>query len=374
MRYFWGLDLIRFISAVMVVLFHFGGFGGVRPAWPVAPEVAPMGWLQPYSWMGWIGVQIFFVLSGFVIAASARNAGWSEFLVKRGIRLLPALWIAASLSLVARLLWGEAPADLIPAFLKTLVLSPKGPYIDGVVWTLVVETAFYCGVALVILLAPKLGGNEKALNSFALLIGAFSSAFTLLYWLATGWLSAHGANEIKGVLDSFLFDFTLMRQGVFFALGMMLFHAIERGLSSRNLPIIFILSLFCCLQIHNNVGAERASTAPILIWLIATALVYLGARFGNQLIKRDVRSIMRPIGLMTYPLYLNHFVLGAALLPLLTSVIDSSGLVFALLFGILLANAWFMAQYPERWIQNRLKSLLKSRTAPTAVRHEPALA
>ena len=122
MKYFWGLDLIRFISAVMVVLFHFSALGGEVPAWPVPPAEAPMGWLSPFTWMGWIGVQIFFVLSGFVIAASARGSTSVTFLKKRAIRLLPALWISACLALTARALWGEPLGELIPAFLRTLIL------------------------------------------------------------------------------------------------------------------------------------------------------------------------------------------------------------------------------------------------------------
>ncbi|SMQ61041.1 Peptidoglycan/LPS O-acetylase OafA/YrhL, contains acyltransferase and SGNH-hydrolase domains [Altererythrobacter xiamenensis] len=366
MRYFWGLDLIRFISAVMVVLFHFAAFGGDVPAWPVDPAEAPMGWLSPYAWMGWIGVQIFFVLSGFVIAASARGSTSITFLKKRAIRLLPALWISACLALTARALWGEPLGELIPAFLRTLVLSPKGPYIDGVVWTLVVEAAFYLCVVVVIALASRLGGHEKALGRFAWLLGAASAAFTIVYWAST---ASPGIASVTGTiipLDSFVFDVSLLRQGVFFALGMLLFEAIERGMTPARLAVIAALTPFCALQIHNNVGEAPASLVPIAIWGLATALIYLGARYGDRLVKRDMRPIMRPIGLMTYPLYLNHFVLGAALLPILANWIESSAIVFALLFAILLANAWVMAQYPERWIQRRLKRFLLEPREPAS--------
>lgn len=363
MRYFWGLDLIRFISAVMVVLFHFAAFGGDVPAWPVDPAEAPMGWLTPFTWMGWIGVQIFFVLSGFVIAASARGSTSITFLKKRAIRLLPALWISACLALTARALWGEPLGELIPAFLRTLVLSPKGPYIDGVVWTLVVEAAFYLSVVVVIALASRLGGHEKTLGRFAWLLGAASATFTIVYW-ASG--ASTAATGYAAMLDSFAFDVTLLRQGVFFALGMLLFEAIERGMTPARLAVIAALTPFCALQIHNNVGEAPASLVPIAIWGLATALIYLGARYGDRLVTRDMRPIMRPIGLMTYPLYLNHFVLGAALLPILTNWIESPALTFSLLFVILLANAWVMAQYPEKWIQRQFKRVLLEPREPVA--------
>jgi exopolysaccharide production protein ExoZ len=56
MTYIWGLDLIRFAAALMVVVFHF--------SWQ---QPAPQVFFDP----GWVGVEIFFVISGFVIMGSA---------------------------------------------------------------------------------------------------------------------------------------------------------------------------------------------------------------------------------------------------------------------------------------------------------------
>lgn len=361
MRYFWGLDLIRFVSAVMVVLFHFSGFGATIPAWPVKPADAPLGWLEPIAWMGWIGVQIFFVLSGFVIAASARGSTFGVFLKKRAIRLLPVLWISAALALSVRAMWGEPVGELLPAFLRTLVLSPKGPYIDGVVWTLVVEAAFYVCIAFVVLIAPYLSGNERTLDHFAVLLGVMSGAFTLIVFTTQSTTGAFAEAGSALPLDSFAFDVMLLRQGVFFALGMLLFQAVDRGMSARKLVIILALASLCLVQIFNNVGALPAAFAPIAIWSVATLLIYFGARYGDRVIKRDVRPIMRPIGLMTYPLYLNHFVLGAAITPVLAPVIASTAILFVVMLLILLFNAWIIAQYPERWVQKRLKKALLTR-------------
>jgi peptidoglycan/LPS O-acetylase OafA/YrhL len=355
MKYFWGLDLIRFLSAVMVVLFHIYAFGGAVPSWPVDPGNAPLSWLEPASWMGWVGVQIFFVISGFVIAASARGSSGATFLKKRAIRVLPALWISATLALLVRALWGEPLGELFSAFLRTLVLSPKGPYIDGVVWTLVVEAVFYLSTAVVILMSSRFGEKEKNLNDFTLLLGGCSTAFTLLYWI---FHSTHILVVGSGTLDylnSFAFDVLLLRQGVFFALGMLLYRAVYSGTEKKSFLIIAIFSLGCILQIYNNVGEALMALVPAVIWAIATCLIYFGAMYGDKLIKTNVRPIMRPIGLMTYPLYLNHFILGQALLPALALWISNSVLLCLVLLAILLANAWLIAQYPERWIQQQLK-------------------
>src|SRR5690606_31869694 len=97
-QYYIGLDLLRFVAAALVVIFHISTFGGTEPSWRIDPAVAPLGWLHPVGWMGYIGVQIFFVLSGFIISASAANSPASSFLEGRASRLFPALWLAATLA------------------------------------------------------------------------------------------------------------------------------------------------------------------------------------------------------------------------------------------------------------------------------------
>ena len=139
---------------------------------------------------------------------------------------------------------------------------------------------------------------------------------------------------------------------------MLLYESVTRGMTRRNSLFIAALSLLCALQIFNNVGSLLPALTPIGIWAVATCLIYLGARYGDVLIKRDLRPIMRPIGLMTYPLYLNHFILGQALLPVLHSQIANPAMLFLVLFAILLVNAWMISQYPERWIQRNLRQAL----------------
>ena len=95
--------------------------------------------------------------------------------------------------------------------------------------------------------------------------------------------------------------------------------------------------------------------------------------YGDRLIKKDVRPLMRPIGLMTYPLYLNHFVLGQALLPLLTPWVENAAILFVTFLTILLANAWIMAQYPEKAIQSRLKRTINVRPAASRIANDQAI-
>ena len=123
--------------------------------------------------------------------------------------MFPTLWIAALISLAARWCWNEPLSELIPAFLRTVLLSPKGPYMDGVVWTLVVEAVFYLVVAVAVAASARGIGTRAGLRRVAIVLGFASTAFNFANW----WLSAvkHSVSD-AGVLGSFAFDLLLLRQ------------------------------------------------------------------------------------------------------------------------------------------------------------------
>jgi peptidoglycan/LPS O-acetylase OafA/YrhL len=93
-----GLDIVRCVAALYVMLYHYGCWiwaGNNLPGIIGAQD----HWMAPFSWPGWVGVEIFFVLSGFVIAYSAQGNTASGFAKRRIIRLYPtAGYVRRSLS------------------------------------------------------------------------------------------------------------------------------------------------------------------------------------------------------------------------------------------------------------------------------------
>ena len=80
----YSLDLLRFLAALMVVLYHFsyrGHIGGFTEF--SLPEIG--GW----SKYGFLGVDLFFIISGFVIAWSADKHSLERFIGSRFLRLYP---------------------------------------------------------------------------------------------------------------------------------------------------------------------------------------------------------------------------------------------------------------------------------------------
>ncbi len=96
-----GLDLVRFLAASSVMMCHFAVISWSMPVGlNYGVEGAPAYPELDFFRIGWVGVETFFVLSGFVIAQSANGNNAYSFLRGRIGRLVPAVWICCSITLV----------------------------------------------------------------------------------------------------------------------------------------------------------------------------------------------------------------------------------------------------------------------------------
>ncbi len=145
-------NLLRLVFAFLVAAYHVVKLSGVK-AW--APFVAPL------SLVAEIGVQGFFVLSGYLVMGSLeRSSSLLSYAEKRIRRVVPAYVVTVLACALASLFWaGEARADLLAvgryiiwnlAFLNFMEPGLPGVFagnpeteINGALWTLKIEVLFY---------------------------------------------------------------------------------------------------------------------------------------------------------------------------------------------------------------------------------------
>jgi len=150
------LDYSRFFAAIAVVLFHylFNGIGNGK----ISSITHIPGIIEIVKY-GYLGVDLFFMISGYVIFFSANNRKASEFAVSRAVRLYPAFWVAIIFTSFFAYFWGGdkmsvSPSQVIANFTMAAPLFNKG-FVDGVYWTLILELQFYLMVFVLLLLGMK---------------------------------------------------------------------------------------------------------------------------------------------------------------------------------------------------------------------------
>lgn len=289
-----GLDFIRFFAAVAVMLLHlavvsWAAVGGLNYSLAYAPQYPALDFLR----VGWVGVQTFFVLSGFVIARSASGSTAYKFLRGRAGRLIPAVWITAILTTTVILILNlkdrhTAFADLA----RTLFFEPRGPWVSGVFWTLQIEITFY-GLIFALLLLGQLKHIEKAAHVLAV-----SSA---IYLIGRAFFGLPAVSE-----------HLLLEHGCFFALGIYVWAIFQYGNSLIRWLMVAVTIGAGIIQIEflalGTLAGYDAVAAPLL-WIASILAIWISATFPSR-----GNSVTRRLGLMTYPIYLVHPVIGSAIL------------------------------------------------------------
>jgi len=350
------LDLVRFFAALMVMIFHLAYYSWAAEyhkvvSGPDFPELAPV------TWFGFVGVQIFFVISGFVITYSASEATPFSFLQSRIVRLYPGAWICGTLTAATlAILELYKPAELVGRYISTITLQPLGPWVDEIYWTLGVEIMFY-SVIFCVLLFKK----AKYLPVVLVTIGAASSINWFLRAINKIMPDVFSLTPFIKDWDYHLFDLLLLTHGCFFAIGGLLWHLYVRRGSSLWWGAVGGLALTGIVQISAFTSIKVASGAALLVpdaaWLIALAVIIASVHFNEtawRLLGPHSRLI-GVIGLTTYPLYLLHKEIGTAIVQELWHVGVSrwtalgTGILFVLVLSF--AVTLFFEPKLQAWVR-----------------------
>jgi peptidoglycan/LPS O-acetylase OafA/YrhL len=291
------VDALRGIAA-LAVLFHHLLFNSELQItlWQVLPA-----WFAEFCHRGAFGVEIFFVISGFVIAHSLRNVQLSPksvgmFMVRRQLRLDPPYWTVLLLTVAAMYLERHIPwierrpipsgADIVTNLFYLQNIT-RNLAIMGVSWTLCLEVQFYLVFILLLAAAKALSRNVTA---------ALNVSFALVAVLAVASIL------IKRVPESYM-DAWFIQWWYYFACGAMCYWAVNH--SRFRIPLIVFMVLFAVMALRDPF--------PMYIGLATTLLLFVAGIMGKLTTWLDFVPLQY-LGKISYSLYLSHLLVAVYVL------------------------------------------------------------
>jgi peptidoglycan/LPS O-acetylase OafA/YrhL len=330
-------DLLRLLAALAVVLFHYA-FRGANASQTIISLPA----FDAVARYGYLGVQLFFVISGFVIAYSAEGRSPVAFGISRFARIYPTFLLCATITFVITILFGSPylSASLSQWLGNLIIAAPalKQEFLDGSYWSIVYEVVFYSWVFLL------------------LMVGTFRREYYGV--IVVGWLLISVVNQafIHSGLLKHLF---LTDQSAFFCIGLLLY-AQFRGQRDRALYLLLALSIAVAINQslvlaewnRANYYVEYSDWIVVLACLSIVAITALATRIRSLPLPT---TLVLAAGGLTYPLYLLHQQIGYVALnrfaesgsPLMLIAITTIGMI---------AFSYLVWRYFERHAQPLVKS------------------
>ncbi|MEU9487269.1 acyltransferase [Streptomyces decoyicus] len=344
------LDGLRLLAALMVAAYHFGGRNGeIAQAWGGSPA-HQFPTAAPLFAYGCLGVQIFFVISGFVICLSGWGRTLRAFIASRVSRLYPAYWAAILLvTAVFALPWvaykALPPSEVLTNL--TMLQQPLGAdRVLGVCWTLWAEMRFYALFALCVVLP---GATRRR-------VVLFCAGWTLAAALAQ---AAH---------QPFL-DTVLMPEYAPFFIGGIGLYLLHRYGARDPVAWAIVLVSWLIGQHYAVAGLWHAPSATafsyrstvVIIAVVTLGFALVAAVALGRLHWADWRWLT-VAGALTYPFYLVHEHLGWVVVRALHHGIGlPSYATLALTVALMLLLAWVLHRFIERPLTPVLKRSIDPR-------------
>lgn len=300
------VDYLRFVAALSVVAFHYL-YNGIKNGKVQGITHEPVIALAQY---GYLGVNLFFMISGFVIVQSVRGKTARQFAVGRALRLYPAFWVAVLITTgFALVLGGERMGVDLQQVLVNLTMIPTllgQPFVDGVYWTLLYELAFY-GAVFVLVLLRQNHRVAALMPAWAILMGVLSQ------------LAPHFAAN------------TPLLGGYFgyFAAGAVIAAIADSGWSTYR-ALGLLAAYVTVLPYHDPVLAVL-TTALFAVMLATLSPTVRGWRLPGS----------ATAGALTYPLYLVHAHIGYMLLTRFATE-ENKWVAYTLILAFVLALAYLL--------------------------------
>ena len=280
------IQYLRALAALSVVFFHANG-------------LAQENFRNQWSSFGAVGVDVFFVISGFVMWVTTSSAEPSplHFLRNRIIRVVPLYWLVTIVAFVSAYAFrgGDHYRATASEFVQSLLFIPfvsgRTHQIQPILiagWTLNFEMFFYAVFALVLTL-PR---NYRA-ATVAVVLGA----------LVVLGLAAPSANPVYSTFTSPLL--------IEFLLGCLLGMLYKRGALPRRPVAVALLMLGAVLMLFDQeTQAVEIGLGRLVHWGLPAFFLVVGALSMEPIAKPN--RILLLLGVASYAIYLIHTIVMAS--------------------------------------------------------------
>jgi peptidoglycan/LPS O-acetylase OafA/YrhL len=319
MRRFPALDGLRGVAALMVIAYHFGG--------------------RDYTWLsGWTGIQVFFVLSGFLITtlalreeSSAGRVSLRNFWVRRFFRILPAYLVVLLAMILTTYRRGGSDWTLLQEALPNYWTftnefgHPESPWMLS--WTLGIEQKFY-------LLWPLLAFGVALSSQIRLAaIGLVAGILTIA---ASTWGHAPGspASYVSILVGCTLAVLMHTRA------GFNLLRPLMKTTGRTIVLVVFLLAQLLVARSYASVGELTTLVYVVVVAAVLPGLVTDGAA-ATALSTRPLRWL----GARSYSLYLCQVLAAWTVYALLPHLTATAMVIATAVVGLIVAD--FLYRYVE---------------------------
>ncbi|OCX52652.1 hypothetical protein BEL04_14495 [Mucilaginibacter sp. PPCGB 2223] len=323
------LDCLRGVAALLVVFFHV--FGDTLSIFRV----------------GITGVDLFFIISGFVIFLSISNVSKGrEFVINRVSRLYPTYWTCVTITFTLMCIGDitHKHSIHIKTYLANMTMFQYylgKPDLDGPYWTMIIEMIFY--IFILILFKTKLLKRviEIGVGVNVLLIANFFMSLKGIPFLNTHYLPM-------------LNFFPLFIAGIVFY---KIYYDQKSFLNNYLILIICFLTQIALYNLTRSAGHVSHITYIIMLVIYFTLFIL----FVNQKLKLIIYKPILFLGKISFPIYLIHqYLLLSMIIPFLIKYCEMNYYVSAsigIVLVILIAS--LIHRYIEVPVGHKLKSFQK---------------
>lgn len=311
------LDGYRALGILCVGLYHyFHKWDSVYPYGKAYADIAIFKY-------GYLGVNLFFITSGFVIALTlTRTTGLLQFFTKRFARLWPPMLLCSIITfLFFKIVEGHRHPDIFSFIPSLTFIEPKFwgmmlrmdslTWMDGAYWSLWVEVRFYFLAGVIYYLA------KHSFLRVWLIFSAFVYTLVLLGYTEGTLLTALGPTILRTVF--------ITRDIAWFTTGICFYYIFARKetvLSNIGI-LVSLFYLFATFSKHDDESFILRVTFISIIFLLFYLFVYT-----PKFVKIFGSRFLASIGVASYSLYLLHQDIGISLIMKSAGLMNALGDIF----------------------------------------------